>query len=88
MLKLRSLGINGYSVLEGRQRIGRIRLALTLRGCACFSSRNVVLRFYAAVKEKRSTQTPWPPRDWARPRDGYPAFEGNAGRSRRLGRSP
>jgi len=27
MLKLRSLGINDYSVLEGRQRIGRIRLA-------------------------------------------------------------
>ena len=27
MLKLRSIGINDYSVLEGRQRIGRIRLA-------------------------------------------------------------
>jgi hypothetical protein len=27
MLKLRSLGINDHSVLEGRQRIGRIRLA-------------------------------------------------------------
>jgi len=27
MLKLRSLGINDYSVLEGHQRIGRIRLA-------------------------------------------------------------
>ena len=27
MLKLRSLGINDYSVLEGRQSIGRIRLA-------------------------------------------------------------
>ena len=27
MLKLRSLGINDYSVLEARQRIGRIRLA-------------------------------------------------------------
>ena len=27
MLKLRSLGINDYSVLEGRQRIGRIRFA-------------------------------------------------------------
>jgi hypothetical protein len=27
MLKLRSLGTNDYRVLEGRQRIGRIRLA-------------------------------------------------------------
>jgi len=27
MLKPRSLGINDYSVLEGRQRIGRIRFA-------------------------------------------------------------
>ena len=27
MLKLRSLGINDYSVLEGRQCIGRIRFA-------------------------------------------------------------
>jgi len=27
MLKLRSIGINDYSVLEGRQRIGRIRFA-------------------------------------------------------------
>ena len=27
MLKLRSVDINDYSVLEGRQRIGRIRLA-------------------------------------------------------------
>jgi hypothetical protein len=27
MLKLRSIGYNDYSVLEGRQRIGRIRLA-------------------------------------------------------------
>ena len=27
MLKLRSLGINDYSVLEGRQRIGQIRFA-------------------------------------------------------------
>ena len=27
MLKLRSLGINDYAVLDGRQRIGRIRFA-------------------------------------------------------------
>ena len=27
MLKLRSIGIRGYSVLEGSQRIGRIRFA-------------------------------------------------------------
>ena len=27
MLKLRSIGIRDYSVLEGEQRIGRIRLA-------------------------------------------------------------
>jgi len=27
MLKLRTIGIRDYSVLEGRQRIGRIRLA-------------------------------------------------------------
>jgi hypothetical protein len=27
MLKLRSIGINDYSVLEGEQRIGRIRFA-------------------------------------------------------------
>jgi hypothetical protein len=27
MLKLRTIGINDYSVLEGRQRIGRIRFA-------------------------------------------------------------
>ena len=27
MLKLRSIGINDYRVLEGRQRIGRIRFA-------------------------------------------------------------
>ena len=28
MLKLRSIGINDYSVLEGRQRIGRIRFVI------------------------------------------------------------
>ena len=28
MLKLRSIGINRYSVLEGRQRIGRIRFVI------------------------------------------------------------
>jgi hypothetical protein len=33
MLKLRSLGINDYSVLEGRQRIGRIRLATERMPC-------------------------------------------------------
>ena len=27
MLKLRSIGLSDYSVLEGRQRIGRIRFA-------------------------------------------------------------
>ena len=27
-LKLRSIGINDYSVLEGRQRIGRIRFVI------------------------------------------------------------
>ena len=33
MLKLRSLGINDYSVLEGGQRIGRIRLATERMPC-------------------------------------------------------
>jgi hypothetical protein len=33
MLKLRSLGLNDYSVLEGRQRIGRIRLATERLPC-------------------------------------------------------
>ena len=28
MLKLRSIGVNDYSVLEGRQRIGRIRFVI------------------------------------------------------------
>ena len=28
MLKLRSIGINDYSVVEGRQRIGRIRFVI------------------------------------------------------------
>jgi hypothetical protein len=32
MLKLRSLGINDYSVLEGRQRIGRIRCVVERTG--------------------------------------------------------
>ena len=33
MLKLRSIGINDYSVLEGRQRIGRIRFATERMPC-------------------------------------------------------
>jgi hypothetical protein len=33
MLKLRSLGLSDYSVLEGRQRIGRIRLATEHTPC-------------------------------------------------------
>ena len=32
MLKLRSMGINDYSVLEGRQRIGRIRCVVEHTG--------------------------------------------------------
>ena len=31
MLKLRSIGLSDYSVLEGRQRIGRIRLTDAVR---------------------------------------------------------
>jgi len=33
MLKLRSIGLGDYSVLEGRQRIGRIRLATERMPC-------------------------------------------------------
>ena len=33
MLELRSIGINDYSVLEGNQRIGRIRLATERMPC-------------------------------------------------------
>ena len=33
MLKLRSIGLSNYSVLEGRQRIGRIRLATERMPC-------------------------------------------------------
>ena len=33
MSKLRSLGIRDYSVLEGRQRVGRIRLATERMPC-------------------------------------------------------
>jgi hypothetical protein len=33
MLKLRMIGINDYSVLEGSQRIGRIRLATERMPC-------------------------------------------------------
>ena len=33
MLKLRSLGLDDFSVLEGRQRIGRIRLATERMPC-------------------------------------------------------
>ena len=33
MLKLRSIGIRDYSVLEGEQRIGRIRLATERMPC-------------------------------------------------------
>ena len=33
MLKLRSIGLSDYSVLEGRQRIGRIRLATERMPC-------------------------------------------------------
>ena len=33
MLKLRSIGLNDYSVLEGRQRIGRIRMATERMPC-------------------------------------------------------
>jgi len=33
MLKLRSLGLDDYSVLEGRQPIGRIRLATERMPC-------------------------------------------------------
>jgi hypothetical protein len=32
MLKLRSIGLSDYSVLEGRQRIGRIGSVLARRG--------------------------------------------------------
>ena len=33
MLKLRSIGLSDYAVLEGRQRIGRIRLATEHMPC-------------------------------------------------------
>ena len=33
MLKLRMIGLSDYSVLEGRQRIGRIRLATERMPC-------------------------------------------------------
>ena len=33
MLKLRSIGLSDYSVLEGNQRIGRIRLATERMPC-------------------------------------------------------
>jgi hypothetical protein len=33
MLKLRSIGLSDYSVLEGRQRVGRIRLATERMPC-------------------------------------------------------
>jgi hypothetical protein len=33
MLKLRSIGLSDYAVLEGRQRIGRIRLATERMPC-------------------------------------------------------
>ena len=33
MLKLRSIGLSDFSVLEGRQRIGRIRLATERMPC-------------------------------------------------------
>ena len=33
MLKLRTIGLSDYSVLEGRQRIGRIRLATERMPC-------------------------------------------------------
>ena len=35
MLKLRTIGLSDYSVLEGRQRIGRIRLATERMPCVC-----------------------------------------------------
>jgi hypothetical protein len=37
-------------------------------------------------EEKRSAKTTRSSRDWARSRDGYPAFKGDAGCGRRLGR--
>jgi len=33
MLKLRSIGLSDYAVLEGRQRIGRIRMATERMPC-------------------------------------------------------
>jgi len=48
MLKLRSIGLSDYSVLEGRQRIGRIRSSrhatfrpIPSRRAACRSHRDV-----------------------------------------------
>jgi hypothetical protein len=43
MLKLRSIGLSDYSVLEGRQRIGRIRLATERMPCLCLWSITVHL---------------------------------------------
>ena len=43
MLKLRSIGLSDYSVLEGRQRIGRIRLATERMPCVWLWSVNVHL---------------------------------------------
>jgi hypothetical protein len=43
MLKLRTIGLSDYSVLEGRQRIGRIRLATERMPCVWLWSVSVDL---------------------------------------------
>ena len=43
MLKLRSIGLSDYSVLKGRQRIGRIRLATERMPCLWVGSITVHL---------------------------------------------
>ena len=50
MLKLRSIGLSDYSVLEGRQRIGRIRLATERMPCRlALERRRIAHRFVRCV---------------------------------------
>ena len=58
MLKLRTIGIRDYSVLEGEQRIGRIRFA---------SERNPGIWIWAACRWDRAAISTPPKRNSKRP---------------------
>ena len=58
MLKLRTIGMRGYRVLEGRQRIGRIRLATERMPCVWLWSVTIHLTGGLPMARRRTSTRP------------------------------